>query len=832
MYLASRLSTRCVSTLVVAAALWLGVPATTDAATQIDRQTEQTSGHQAHQAAASDLRDAIRQARLRGVQDAHHHHHADGDGLGCDLCANARLEALNRLGSDAIRSLMPKGEAGGEIALEAMGDTDVLHYDLEIEITNINPGGNTCTITGTNVMTIQAKLAGLDEFTFRLDNNFTITSALINGTTPITVNMLSSTTRRAVLDRAYSYDEVFELTISYTGNTTSEGFGSIDVGWAGGNPVVATLSEAFYAYTWWPAKDGETNEPGDQSDKFTMDFAIIVPAAYTVPANGILEGVDDLSGNRRRFRWSTDYPIATYLVSFAATVYNTWTEYYEYDGGSMPVEFFIYPSNDHQAYRNGWGRSVDMIAAFKPLYGEYPFLEEKYGIYNFNFGGGMEHQTMTGQGSYSESLTAHELAHQWWGDMITCETWSDIWLNEGFATWSECIWEEYKGATPNINAYFNAVDARRPWNLNTTVYVYPDEITMSRVFSSNSSYRKGCWVLHQLRGVVGTDMMFDILAAYRDAYEYSAATTDEFAAVASSVYGEDLGWFFDEWVYQSGAPSYQWGWSTATAGGKYYLLLYIRQTQGGGAPSVFTMPVKLEVSAGPGNDSVTVFNDARTEWFVIPTAQPANSVAFDPDEWILRSSLNNVGYQAGPPVLVATEPALGAELTGDDDVTEIVLTFHAAVSASAGDFSVVGDVQGPQAFTLNLVGNVATLTFADALPADNYTVKCSDAIVGTIGSRNLDGEIEDPTTPASLPSGEGEPGGDAVFQFSLATPVPGDLDNDGDVDLDDYTLFEFCMLGPDAGVFFSCDQADFAHDDDVDLMDAAEWMTLFTGAFE
>ena len=591
---------------------------------------------------------------------------------------------------------------------EAMADTDVLHNELDIEVSNLNPGANTCTIAGSNRMTIQSKSASLTEFTFRLRNQYTITAAWVDDTIPVTVNSISTTTRVADLSTvtpAIGMDDTFTLTIEYNGTSISAGFGSIVIDThSGGIPIVATLSEAYYAYTWWPCKDGDVGEPGDNSDKATLDFWITAPDTYSVPANGLLVGQESLSGNRVKYHWQSDYPIPSYLVAFAASEYNTWTATYNHPGGSMPVEFFIYPSNDNAANRAGWEACIDMMEVFRPLYGEYPFIDEKYGLYNFPFGGGMEHQTITGQSGFGDRLTAHELGHQWWGDMITCKTWSDIWLNEGFATYSECLWKERESGSIDEAAYHDCMDDERPTDASGTVYIPPEDISMSRIFNSNLSYRKGGWVLHQLRHVVGDAKFFEILADYRAAYEYSAATTDEFVAVVSSTCGEDMSWYFDQWVYEGGSPQYRYGWSTTNVDGQDYLLVRIEQNQSASFPDVFIMPVDLVVTIGGEEQTVVVWNDARIQWFAVPVNGTVTNLQFDPDDWILRTGNTGVSYVAGPPKIVAVDPAPGASLVSGPGVVEI--WFHTNVNVSPAHFSLVGDSTGAQGFTIADTSNV------------------------------------------------------------------------------------------------------------------------------
>jgi len=730
-------------------------------------------------------------------------------------CGKARA-ALRTLAGPPLVDEEP--EWVRQLRREAFDDTDVLHYDLDIEIDPTNQ-----TVTGTNVMTIRSLVSGLTEFTFRLRSNYTITSALINGSTPVSITNVSTTTRAATLDRPYDPNEVFTLTIAYTGVAISRGFGSIEFTTQGGQPLVYTLSEPYYAYTWWPCKDGDVGEPGDNADKATIDIAVTAPDTMRTVSNGVLVGVDALPGNRRRYRWSTTYPIATYLVCFASTNYNTWTLTYDYGSGTMPVEFNIFPAHDTSAHRVAWQQCVTMLETYEPLFGLYPFVSEKYGIYEFGFAGGMEHQTNTGQGGFWEYVTAHELAHQWWGDAVTCRTWHDIWLNEGFATYSEALWFEHKPGSSGLPALFSAMAARRPSEVSDSVYVY-DPANLGRIFSWNFTYLKGAWVLHQLRHVVGDATFFDILATYRATFEGSAATTNDFAAVASSVAGQDLSWLFDEWVYGMGAPTYEYGWQSETINGQAYLRLYLQQVQTGWY-GVFTMPVDVRVDTAGGSETVTVWNDEWAEHFVVPISDVATNIVLDEFDWILNEGKTSVGYVAGPPVVVQTSPPPGAQFDETQAPAQVSITFSEDVSVSPTDFSLVGNTSGSITFTLSYTSAdyTATLDFGGPLAPDQYTLTVADSVVSAAAGIALDGEVADAADPASLPSGEGLPGGVAVITFVVVPACPGDLDGDNDVDLDDLTamLWNFGMTGA------SPSDGDLDGDSDVDLNDLTLLLQYF-----
>ena len=219
-----------------------------------------------------------------------------------------------------------------------MGDTDVLHYELDIEASDLSTVTHRCTLAGSNRMTIQSKVAGLTEFSFRLRNQYTITAALIDDTVSVDVTTTSTTTRvvdLTTLDPPIGLDDVFTLTIEYEGTTIADGpWDPIYVSaQPGAGAMLSTISCPYFSYTWWPVKDGDVYSANDHSDKSTIEFSMTVPTDVNdlvVPSNGSLQSVETLPDSRRRYHWATDYPIAPYLVCFAGAEYDTWSVSYDH----------------------------------------------------------------------------------------------------------------------------------------------------------------------------------------------------------------------------------------------------------------------------------------------------------------------------------------------------------------------------------------------------------------------------------------------------------------------------------------------------------------------
>ncbi len=666
--------------------------------------------------------------------------------------------------SDMMRAAFRAGKSPATLLntpanplLESLSDTDVQRYDLNIELSP-----STGTIAGDNTITVKSNVANLTEFTFRLRSNFSISSVTLDGRT-IPVVRLDTATVKALFDRPYSLNEVFALKVTYNGTPVSEGFGSVGYYTHAGSSAFSTLSETTHAHTWWPVKE-------DNNDKALVNNYVTVPSTWVVAANGVLQGTDALSGSRTRYRWSTNYPTSPYLVSIGATNYRTWTKNYTPAlGGTMPGMFYIWPESDTTSNRAGWEKSLDMITTFRDYFGEYPFVNEKYGIYQFNFGGGMEHQTITGQSAFNEDLTSHELTHQWYGDMMTCATWNHIWCNEGFASYGEAIWVEKKpGSTglPALKAYMT--NDLKPVSPNGTVYV-PDGSSESRIFSTSFTYNKGAWVLHMLRHVLGDTKFFAALADYRALHAYSTVTTEDVRFAAEGQYGSDLNWFFDEWVYQLGAPKYTYGASSTTVNGQTYLLLSLNQTQTGTNYPTFKMPIDLRYTAASTQTTKVIWNDAKNENFVIPVAGAPSGITLDPDSWILNDGVTSTSFTAGGPVIVNTSPKPG--ISGLSTVNQVTITFHTPVNASAANFTIteVGTgVSIPFTYSYNSSNNTVTLGGLK-LQRGSYQVTVSDNVTAVNSGKKLDGEI----SGSNLPSGDGVAGGSSTYVFSLNSKLGG-----------------------------------------------------------
>ncbi len=511
-------------------------------------------------------------------------------------------------------------------AAEGQDDYNALYYKIEMFVDEVAEQ-----IYGRVTMVGKAKIDGFDQPVLDLYDNMDIDSVFDHGV--YTTNWTEGSNLITItLATPVNTDEEFEITVVYHGHPVEGGFQSFNFGYHNGTPIISTLSEPFLARTWWPCKD----RPDDKAD--SVDIVIEVNKDFFVSSNGVLRDSVD-NGATTTYWWHEGYPITTYLVSLAITDYEHFRRWYTYgpaDADSTPVDFYPYPEL-LWTVMSPWTEAVAMIDFYAETFGEYPFVDEKYGMSHFTWSGAMEHQTNTSATSSSfgwdRYLIAHELSHQWWGDYITVEDWHHIWLNEGFASYCEALYAEHLGGWSDLHSYMSSMQY---W-YSGTIYVQ-DPSSVGAIFTSRV-YDKGAWVLHMLRHILGDQDFFDGLRAYYSdpTFAHGHANTEQFRDVMASVSGRDLTAFFDDWIYGELYPQYSYSWmSEPGASGEFNIFLHISQVQSS-SPSVFDLPIDIAVVSAGGVDTLQVYNDQRNQDYMLTVSSAPTSLILDPANWILDS---------------------------------------------------------------------------------------------------------------------------------------------------------------------------------------------------
>ncbi len=439
------------------------------------------------------------------------------------------------------------------------------------------------------------------------------------------------------LDRTYTTGELVDVLVYYHGSPC---LGNDAWSWytrtVNGNPVYAvhTLSEPEGSEDWWPNK----NFPDDKAD--SVRVAILCSDTLTATSNGLLESVVNVVPLSKRFTWIHRYPISSYLVTINVTNYAFYQDWYvAQNGDSVPLDHYPYPERLSQA-QVSWTPLPDMMEYLGELFGEYPFVAEKYGHTMFNFSGAMEHQTNT---SYGRSITnglhtydyiiVHELGHQWWGDDVTLETWPDIWLNEGFASYCEALWWEHVAGFDSLSGYMISPLGNEVVDPSGPVY------NPSYLFSGNDVYDKGSWILHMLRGVIRDDsVFFAIFHEYRNRHQFDNANTLQFLDCASDVAGFDVTPYIGPYLYMTDRPTFQRSFGSGTVDGVTRTVVRINQTQVNPIP-LFRTRLDLKFSGG-GDALYTVENFLQRSRYYFELGFSPTTLTMDPDDWVLKSVIN------------------------------------------------------------------------------------------------------------------------------------------------------------------------------------------------
>jgi hypothetical protein len=645
------------------------------------------------------------------------------------ILGRQKAEALSR-----ARQLTAMAEAE---SAEAQTDYDMKWYDITIRVND-----TTEILYGKVTFLGESLVDALGYVEIDFSAGMTVDS--IKGLSGHLVYSRSLDRVTVFLDGPYDAGEQFRFDFYYHGHPVEGGLQAFTFGYHLGKRSISSLSEPYFARTWWPCKDRMDDKPD------SIGIHIEVDTALYCASNGTLDSIVTVPlSNSHTFHYTHRYPIATYLFSVAIARFVVWEQDYSYDGGAghMPLIHHVYTDWDSYS-RSTWGQSPAIMAAFEGVFGPYPYRTEKYGHANFDWGGGMEHQTVTSMvGStfgFSTSVVAHEMSHQWWGDLVTCKSWHDIWLNEGWASYAEAVYELERSGWPSYHTYMNYM----AYKGSGTVWC-DDTANVYRIFSGNLSYDKGAWVVHMLRGVVGEDGFAAGIQAYRDAYAYSAATTEDFKLVWEAATGVDLDAFLGQWVFGQYYPKYSFYYESEPSDtGGYDIYLLVKQTQTT-YPNVFEMPVDFffDYTSMP-DDTLTLTVDDRVELFRFNETSPITSILLDPAGWILK----DVTHLTDALFIITSPEEIrnGTETEYYEDTVKII---------GSVDPDAVMIVSGalPPGLTINLQGVISgTPTTAGQYSFDvgivNYSKGISDQVafgieigatsccVGKVGDANNSGD--------------------------------------------------------------------------------------------
>ena len=505
---------------------------------------------------------------------------------------------------------------------------DIKFYELNLDI-----DFNSSRIRGS--VTVNGVIGNIYPDFIELDlyDNMTVDSILQNNI-PISYLHENDMLKIPISDITLNDENLFSLTIFYQGTPDHCGAGGFKFDEHQNIGHVWTLSEAYCARSWWPCKD----DPSDKADSVNIIISVPLEPAYIVASNGLLSSTT-INNNKKTYFWKERYPITTYLVSLAIYPYTKWVDQYvsPISSDTMLIEHYVFPDRYEASYPN-YSLTKDMLSFFSELFGEYPFISEKYGHADFTWGGGMEHQTLSSMGSFSQNLMVHELGHSWWGNLITCKTFNDIWLNEGFARYCQALWAEHMYGR---EAYFDFMNNHAYYGAGTIYVENPS--SNSQIFSAGLSYNKASWVLHMLRHKVGETMFFDILKSYasNDSLSYNAASTSDFQKVCEDISGLDFEQFFQQWIYGERYPKYELSWWHE---GNGIYNVKIDQVQ---SYNFFSMPIDLKFSgsAGPSlvDTTIVIENNNSSQLYEFSGFNfLVENVMLDPENWILKEATYSV----------------------------------------------------------------------------------------------------------------------------------------------------------------------------------------------
>jgi aminopeptidase N len=508
---------------------------------------------------------------------------------------------------------------------------DVTFYFIDLEVTN-----QSTFIKGSSTLHAQRIAADIDTFVVEISQKLRIDSVFLQEKKQ-EYFFHENDLLKIVLSGESNKYAVYRLKVFYQGTAGSGGFYSgISSATAPSTnqKITYTLSEPFQGKDWFAVKQNLTDK-ADSSWVF-----ITVDSNLKAGSNGLLTDVKTLADGKKRYEWKSNYPIAYYLLSFSVGDYSEYSFYASLnDTDSVLVQNYLYNSPGiFESEKEEIDQTTPLLKLFSESFGKYPFAKEKYGHCMAPMGGGMEHQTMTTIAGFDFGIISHELAHSWFGDYLTCGTWQDIWINEGFASYAEYIALE---GLKTQKECIEWLDQAHNYAINypyEAVFLSPLESRdAKRIFNYSLTYKKGGSIIHMLRYEINNDsLFFAIIRDYISVYANSTAIGDDFRKIVENHTGKEFGWFFDQWYYGKGHPVFLTNWRQIGD----TLILTSSQTSSTGENNFFRthMDYRIHYTNGEKED-IQVLYEKPGEVFRFFAPDEIQYIQIDPLSNVLKNAV-------------------------------------------------------------------------------------------------------------------------------------------------------------------------------------------------
>lgn len=585
------------------------------------------------------------------------------------------------------------------------GDPPTRGYDMKYLRAMWSVDPNVLTISGTVTLhyVTTAPLSGL---VMDMSDTLVLDEVLYHGS-PVSATLEPGDLLTIPFGSEVTTGTLDSVTVSYHGVPRGSGFGSFAIGaQPDSSAALWTLSEPYGAKDWWPTKQ-------DLNDKIdSADLYITTPSAYRAGSNGLLAS-ELTNGSNTTYHWRHRYPIASYLISMAVADYIVFTHDIVIGADTIPMLTYSWHNDPGMAELNGLDAGEQMTL-YSSLFGLYPFANEKYGHAQFGWGGGMEHQTMTSMGGWSYELSAHELAHQWFGDKVTCASWADIWLNEGFATYLQGMCYEF--IVPEYWYGYKAGKIESVVSEPGGSVFCTDTNDIGRVFNGRLTYNKGAMVLHMLRWVCGDTAWFHGIRNYLNdpALAYNSAYTSDLQAHLEATSGLDLDGFMADWFTGEGYPTYTLPWTQAQDG---TVSLTLFQSPSHPSVDFFELPVPVRFKNADTDTTVVLDHVINGQAFSFVLPFMADSAIFDPDLRIV-SGQNIV-------MRVSEQEKEGAGLALYPDPALDLLTVRPLSMHGRCTITIIDDMGRTVLREQRIIGRDAVIQVS-AFPVGCYTLSVDD----------------------------------------------------------------------------------------------------------